>query len=609
MKYKLIKPMNSNYNTIEQILTNRGIQYEDVYHYLNTTDKDINSFLLLGKDKLKKAASLLINTINKNEKALIVVDCDCDGYTSSAILINYLYDLFPSWINNNVKWFLHENKTHGLSDVMQYIYDNDFKLIVCPDASSNDYKCHEELYNKDINIIILDHHEVEIEPEYAICINNQICDYPNKFLSGAGIVWQFCRYLDSLLNINNADNYLDLTALGNCGDMMSLKSIETKHIITKGFKQDNIKNPFIYGIAEKNSYSLGEYITPVGAAFYIVPFINSMVRSGTLQEKEILFKSMLKFTAFDEILSNKRGHSLGEKEKLIDQALRTVTNVKNRQTREQDKGMEIIEKQIEEKNMMKHKILLFLLEPNQIDSNIAGLIANKIMAKYQRPVLMLTKVIKTNYVISNSNHEIAAYSGDSPEILSIEYQGSARGYSKSGVENFKDICQETNLVEYAEGHQNAFGISIKEENINKFLELTDEKLKDMESEPLYYVDYIFKGVDVKSDIILEIGNLKDLWGQDIDESYICIENLKITKDNLTLMSPDKKPTLKITIPNKKINLIKFSSSQEEYDSLCTTGYIELNIIGKCNNNEWMGNISPQIIIVDYEVIGQNKYIF
>lgn len=188
MKYKLIKPVNSNYNTIEQILTNRGIQYEDVYHYLNTTDKDINSFLLLGEDKLKKAASLLINTINKNENTLIVVDCDCDGYTSSAILINYLYDLFPSWINNNVKWFLHEDKSHGLSDVMQYIYDNDFKLIICPDASSNDYKYHEELYNKDINVIILDHHEIETESKYAICINNQICDYPNKFLSGAGIV-------------------------------------------------------------------------------------------------------------------------------------------------------------------------------------------------------------------------------------------------------------------------------------------------------------------------------------------------------------------------------------------------------------------------------------
>ena len=72
---------------------------------------------------------------------------------------------------------------------------------------------------------------------------------------------------------------------------MSLRSIETKHIITKGFRNENIKNPFIYGMAEKNAYQLGTHITPIGAAFYIVPFINSMVRSGTLEEKEILFKS------------------------------------------------------------------------------------------------------------------------------------------------------------------------------------------------------------------------------------------------------------------------------------------------------------------------------
>ena len=50
------------------------------------------------------------------------------------------------------------------------------------------------------------------------------------------------------------------------------------------------------------------------------------------------------------------------------------------------------------------------------------------------------------------------------------------------------------------------------------------------------------------------------------------------------MSPDKKPTLKITLPNK-ISLIKFGSSQEEYDELCTEGYVELNVIGKCNANE------------------------
>lgn len=389
--------------------------------------------------------------------------------------------------------------------------------------------------------------------------------------------------MDKLRGGYQADEYIDLAALGNCGDMMSLKSIETKHIITKGFRNENIKNPFIYGMAEKNSYSLGNKITPIGAAFYIVPFINSMVRSGTLEEKEILFKSMLKNEAFKEILSNKRGHKLGEMEKLIDQALRTATNVKSRQTREQDKGMELVESMIEKYNMMKHKVLIFLLQPGQIDPNIAGLIANKIMAKYQRPVLMLTN--RDNM-----------------------YQGSARGYSKSGIENFKDICQETGLTEYAEGHQNAFGLGIKPENIDKFIELTDIALANMQSEPLYYVDYIFKGVDVKPEVILEISNLNDLWGQDIDESLICVENLKVTKDNLVLMSPDKKPTLKITLPNK-LSFIKFGSSQEEYEKLLSNGYIEINVIGKCNANEWMGNITPQILIEDYEIIGMSKYNF
>ena len=466
---------------------------------------------------------------------------------------------------------------------MDYINSHNFDLILIPDAGSNDYEAHAALKSKGIDTIILDHHLAEKVSSDAIVINNQLSDYPNKQLSGAGVVWQFCRYLDKLRGSNNADEYIDLAALGNCGDMMSLKSIETKHIITKGFRNENIKNPFIYGMAEKNSYTLGNKITPIGAAFYIVPFVNSMVRSGTLEEKELLFKSMLKSEAFKEILSNKRGHKLGEMEKLVDQALRTATNVKNRQTRAQDAGMELVENQIEENNMMEHKVLIFLLQPGQIDPNIAGLIANKIMAKYQRPVLMLT-----------------ARDG--------MYQGSARGYSKSGIENFKDICQDTGLVEYAEGHQNAFGLGIKPENIDRFIKLTDEALKDMESEPLYYVDYIFKGVDVKPETILDIANLSDLWGQDIDESLICVENLKVAKEMLTLMSPDKKPTLKITLPNK-ISFIKFGSSQEEYEKLLSEGYVELNIIGRCNANEWMGRITPQILIEDYEIIGQSKYNF
>ena len=78
--------------------------------------------------------------------------------------------------------------------------------------------------------------------EDAIIINNQLSDYPNKELSGVWVTWQFCRYIDKLNKTNFAEKYYDLVALGNMADMMSLKSIETKHLILKGFKEENIIN-------------------------------------------------------------------------------------------------------------------------------------------------------------------------------------------------------------------------------------------------------------------------------------------------------------------------------------------------------------------------------
>lgn len=601
MRYKLIKEINPNYTAQEQVLTNRGIDITEIKHYLNTTDKDISAPECFGEDKLKSAAAALIQTISADKNALVVVDCDCDGYTSSAILINYLHDLFPAWVDNHLKYFMHEGKAHGLSDVMDYIFDRDFSLVILPDSSSNDYDYHARLKMAGIQTIILDHHEADKISEDAIVINNQLSDYPNKFLSGAGVVYQFCKYLDKILGKDIADNYLDLVALGLTGDMMSLRSIETKHLITKGFKTENLQNPFVYGMFTKNSFSLGSHITPMGAAFYIVPLVNAIVRSGTLDEMELTFKSMLKHEAFKMILSNKRGHKPGEEERVIDQALRTVTNVKNRQTRAQDAGMDMLETMIKENNMMEHKVLLFLLKPGQLDANIAGLVANKLMAKYQRPVCVLTKV-----EVENPNIQLT--SNPPQPFFDVYYRGSARGYSKSGVESFRDICLETGCVEYAQGHANAFGISIPAQYVEDFIAKTDIALANMETEPLYYVDYIFKGVDVSGDKILDIAFLSDLWGQDIDESLVCIEDLKITKNNLTLMSPDKKPTLKITLPNK-LALIKFGSSQEEYDSLLTDGYIKMNVIGKCNANEWAGNVNPQLLIEDWEITGQSKYDF
>ena len=593
MRFQLIKEPIPEYSAIEQVLHNRGI--ENIKEYLKTTAQVINDYNLLGRENLVKAAAAIKSTIELNGKAVVIIDCDCDGFTSSAILINYLYDWCPEWTINHLEWYMHEGKQHGLSDCIDIIIDSGYDLVICPDASSNDYEEHKRLRELNIPVIVIDHHEAEHISEDAIIINNQLSEYPNKDMSGAGVVWQFCCFLDEVYKNNFANYYMDLVALGMDADMMSLKSLETKYLIREGLKLNNLHNPFISAIAEKNDFSLKGssrgFLTPMGAAFYIAPFVNAIVRSGTQEEKEQVFKSMLKFTAFEIIPSNKRGHKPGEMEKLYEQAMRTVTNVKNRQTRAQDAGMALLEGLIESNNMMQHKVLLFLLEPGQIDRNIAGLTANKIMAKYQRPCCILTRVEEDGI---------------------ISYQGSARGCDKVGITEFKDICEKTDVIMYAEGHQGAFGLGIEEQWIEEFINITDELLTDMPDEPMYYVDYIYEGNQVEAQHILDIANYEEFWGKDIDEPMIAIKNLKVSRDMITLMSPDKKPTLKITLPNK-VSLIKFGSSQEEYDKLCPDNdytVVEVNIVGTCNKNEWNGWVTPQVFIEDYELSDKpNKYYF
>ena len=116
MKYQLIKEVNKDYTALEQVLTNRGLKREDIPHYINTTDDDINSFLSLGEENLKAAASALVGNIQSGNTIGLIVDSDCDGFTSSALLINYLYDIFPTWVEEHLIYYIHDGKQHGLSD-------------------------------------------------------------------------------------------------------------------------------------------------------------------------------------------------------------------------------------------------------------------------------------------------------------------------------------------------------------------------------------------------------------------------------------------------------------------------------------------------------------
>ena len=579
MEYQLIVPripLDRVLTAVEQVLANRGIAPENVEHYLHTSDQDIlDPTLILNIDD---GIRILIKHIAQGDKVLIQIDSDCDGYTSAAGLINYLNRLFPGFVQSNIYYRIHTGKQHG---ILLDTIPNDVKLVIAPDSSSNDYEVHQQLKERGIDVLVIDHHEADAISENACIINNQLCDYPTKSLSGVGMVYKFCSRIDELLNVDYADDYLDLVALGMVADMMDLRDFETRHLITRGL--ENIRNPYFKGMVDKQSYSLKDGISPIGVAFYIAPYVNATIRMGTQEEKLILFESMLDYRGYELIPSTKRGCK-GQQETRVEQACRNCTNIKNRQTKARDAALETIERIIEEKKLLDNKILAIKLDTFSADKNLTGLIANQLMAKYQRPVLLLNKT-------------------------EDGWEGSGRGYDKSKFDNLREFLKESELVMYAEGHANALGVGITDEDFSTFINYSNQALANFDFTPCYKVDFIFYGDDFRGADIVEIAELKSLWGQGVEEPLVAIEHINIHNGNVTLMSPDKSPTLKITLPNGT-SLIKFKSSQEEYEKLHSeTGCITINVVGKCERNIWNGIVSPQIIIEDYEIVGEQKYYF
>ena len=597
MEYQLIAPripLGRLLTAVEQVLANRGIVPENVEHYLNTTDEDILSPMLIMN--IEEGVKVLIRHIAQGDKVLIQIDSDCDGYTSAAALINYLNRLFPGFVQTNVYYRIHTGKQHGI--LLETIPD-DVKLVIAPDSSSNDYEVHEELKSRGVDVLVIDHHEADKISENAVIINNQLCDYPTKSLSGVGMVYKFCSYMDELLNVDYADDYLDLVALGMVADMMDLRDFETRHLITRGL--ENIRNPYFKGMIDKQAYSLKDGISPIGVAFYIAPYVNATIRMGTQEEKLMLFESMLDYRGYELVPSTKRGCK-GQTETRVEQACRNCTNIKNRQTKARDAALENIERIIKEKNLLENKILAIKLDAFAADKNLTGLIANQLMAKYQRPVLLLNKTY----------YDMSLYTPEGELIetrTALSWEGSGRGYDKSKFDNLREFLKESELVLYAEGHANALGVGIADMNFNRFIEYSNQTLAEFDFTPCYKVDFIFSGSDFRGMDIVEIAELKTLWGQGVDEPLVAIEHINVYAGNVVLMSPDKSPTLKITLPNGT-SLIKFKSSQEEYEKLRSeTGCITINVVGKCERNIWNGTVTPQIIIEDYEIVGEQKYYF
>lgn len=581
MRYQLIAPRDEALSAVEQVLSNRGINPKDIEHFKYPSVND-----LVNPEKLehiKDGVAMLISHIERNDKIFIQVDSDCDGYTSSAILINYLNCLFPHYVQTQISYRIHDGKQHGL---LTDTIPGDVKLVIAPDASSNDYEQHKELHDRGIDVLVIDHHEAEKYSEYACVINNQMCDYPTKSLSGAGVVYKFCSYIDQLLGYDYANDYIDLATVGIIADVMDLRDYEIREIILRGMQ--GFRNPLLKAMVAKDKFHFeGKQLTPFNIAWYIAPYINAITRSATEQEKLVVFESMIEYLAYKTIPSTKRGCK-GQNETRVEQAVRTCANVKNRQSKAKENASDAVFQTIKDENLLEHKILAIRLDPKYAaDKNLTGLIANGLLDLYCRPVLILNKV---------------------EEEGKVYWQGSGRGYDKANLGSLRDLLESSGLVQYAQGHAMAFGVSIPEENYDALVQYVDEAYKDFDCSPVYSVDLIWDGAkDLSSHAFAEIADEEKIWGKGVEDPLIAIENFRVYGNQLRLFGLDKgKPTLNIQLDDGS-SLVKFKSSEEEYELLHSDlGYVIINAVGTCTRSIWG---IPQFNIQDYEIIGRNDYYF
>lgn len=454
-----------------------------------------------------QAATRIIRAMNDNEKVALLVDCDADGFTSAALLKNYLaqqalpYASFPDSTAEIIPLF-HSGKIHGLGDVkiMRALRDEiKPSLLIVPDASGTAEQ-YQALVNIGIDIVVMDHHDTTErgDGEHVIVVNNQQSkDYKNKSLSGVGVTWQVCREMDDLLPYCCADQYLDLVAIGLVSDVMDMRSDETRFLIKEGLKPENMRCPLCVKADQMFTRFDGMTIHFIG--WTLGPGINAIARIGTTDENAAGFGCFLDENMDKLVPNNKRGCT-GNTE-FVREAWRLVTNTKGRQDRRRNKLTAMVQNLIDEEGLTADKVIVVAVDDYEEDYKaLTGVVCNSLIDIYQRPVVLAFKDADGNYA------------------------GSFRapGHIDAWA-NFKDLCEKSKYCKYVAGHQLAAGICIYGDSVIDFVEYFNKLFADIDTEEKHVVDFVFDPSDSSmTDLCFDIDAAGDTWGNGVEQPLVAV---------------------------------------------------------------------------------------
>jgi len=430
------------------LLIQRGINTPELAQDFFNPDisKLHNPFLMKDMDK---AVQRLSEAIIDNQKILVYGDYDVDGTSAVALLYSFLCEIVGSDSKNLVEYYIPDrySEGYGISDQgVEYCRDNNINLLISLDCGikANDKV---ELANKyGIDVIVCDHHLEGDELPDAVAIldpKRKDCPYPYKELSGCGVGFKFIQGYCQKYKLPDQLwlSRMDLVAISIASDIVAITG-ENRilahfglEIINK-FPRMGIKSildqagiKIHYPFKEETIFS--RVISISDLVFYVGPRINAAGRMKSGRESVRLFISEDEYKSVD---IGKRINTLNEERKEQD---RNAT----------EEAIHTIRTSHEYVN--RKSIVIY--NPNWF-KGIIGIVASRLVEVFYKPTIVLTK--------------------SSDGLIT----GSARSVKEFNIYDGIDYCSD--LLEHFGGHKFAAGLSMKEENLEEFIEKFEQYVSD-----------------------------------------------------------------------------------------------------------------------------------
>ncbi|MGB5528442.1 MAG: single-stranded-DNA-specific exonuclease RecJ [Ignavibacteriaceae bacterium] len=372
-------------------------------------------------DQMEAATTRVITALTENQKICIYGDYDVDGTCATALLYMFLKELYA-----NVQFYIPRRleEGYGLStSAIDTVREMGTDLMIAVDCGITAIEETNYANQLGMDVIICDHHQPKEELPNAFAVLDPLkpgCNYPFKYLSGAGVAFKLAQGLCERIGKRGLPlKYLDLVALAGAADIVPLIN-ENRILVNEGLNQINLNpRPGIEALIDLSRLQTGQ-LTSGQIVFTIAPRINAVGRLGDAER------------AVNLLIANNKKDAL---------TLAEVLETENYERRKIDVDTFEAAKEIVESEFDLDVDLAIVLHNENWHPGVIGIVASRLVEKYYRPSVLLTTI-----------DGVA--------------KGSARSINGFNIYAALQKCED--LLLHFGGHQAAAGLALEVEKIDEF---------------------------------------------------------------------------------------------------------------------------------------------